>query len=167
MFCKFCGNELPEGANFCPNCGKINEELIDAAKSEVKEESAAEPTLEDQAQMFEFENFEQFENTQPFDPNDDPLENERDALGGKILTFGILSLIFSQTCFSIVGLIFAIIGKTKIKEYQAKFNATEGRATVGKVFTNIGLGVSIGVTALLAFIFSLMGFVFLLGLLLA
>ncbi|MDM8209750.1 zinc ribbon domain-containing protein [Mediterraneibacter glycyrrhizinilyticus] len=23
MFCRFCGKELPEGARFCNNCGRI------------------------------------------------------------------------------------------------------------------------------------------------
>ena len=26
MFCKYCGNQLPEDAKFCPKCGKITEE---------------------------------------------------------------------------------------------------------------------------------------------
>lgn len=28
MFCEKCGKEIPEGSNWCPFCGKKNEEVI-------------------------------------------------------------------------------------------------------------------------------------------
>ena len=116
MFCKYCGNELSENANFCPKCGKV------VAKEEVNGE---------------FDFFE--EKQQGFAPANNPAtEREKDDLSGQILKFAILSIAFASTFFlSLFGVIFSSIARSKINEFTRKFGETEGRASVGKGL-NIG-----------------------------
>ena len=125
MFCRFCGNELPDQANFCTKCGK----MIDDA--EVTQAPAALADLiGDPAQRAQ----------------EDPFKGEKDELGGSILKYGIMSLAFGCTgLLSLLGLIFACIGKSKVGKYLAKFQETEGKATVGKHLLTAGLWVSIGI----------------------
>ena len=128
MFCRYCGNELPEDANFCPNCGKINEM-----------EGAAMPRTETVDPM---EGATKMTFTDPF-------EKEKDKLSGSILTTAILSLAFSFTfLFSWVGLVFAIISRVKVSSYVEQFGETEGRASVGKGLGIGGLITSIVMSAI-------------------
>lgn len=113
MFCKHCGYQLPEDSNFCPNCGKITDEVK-------KEEEKVEETVE----VIDCTNVDPF------------LEEQKDELGGKILKFSILGLAFSFF-LPILGFIFTIIAKSKIRSYVNLFGETQGRASVGK-------GLSIG-----------------------
>ncbi len=135
MFCKYCGNELPENANFCPKCGKINE---DASKDDENEITVL-PSSEDNHEDIEVLEAE------------DPFKKEKTDLGGSILKFAILGLAFSLTVwFSLLGLIFSIVARNKVKEYISKFNETEGRATVGKSLSIAGLAVGITFTCLMS-----------------
>ncbi|MBE6596700.1 MAG: zinc ribbon domain-containing protein [Ruminococcaceae bacterium] len=132
MFCKYCGNEIPDGGKFCPKCGKICNEDVEPQK-----------TLE-----FEADIPADKAETLSLDPT---LEAERDGLGGKILTFAIMGLAFGLSCLSFLGIIFSVISKKTLKEYVEKFGETEGRASAGKGIGTAALAVSISFTAFWAF----------------
>ena len=127
MFCKFCGNELPENAKFCPKCGKVAE-----AKEEetvvVTDISFDDASVEASKQYNE----------------------EREQAGGQILKFAILGLVFACTwILSFLGLAFSIICKIKLNNYLAVYGETDGRATVGKGLGKAAMIVSIVMLALL------------------
>ena len=103
MYCKHCGNELPENSNFCPVCGKS----IEDTKQEAEEAT--------------------------FEPINEIVDFKRDEHGGSILKFSILGLAFAASFFlSFLGIIFAAISKHKVATYIAEYGETQGRATVGK-----------------------------------
>ena len=96
MFCRFCGNELPEGANFCPKCGKINE----VEEATVNENAGAE--IPETPVMDAAESVNVF-------------EEEKSSLAGKILTFGILGLAFAASfCTLIHGTDFCTMYNTNL-----------------------------------------------------
>ena len=114
MFCKYCGYELTENASFCPACGKAVADYNQPAQEPVREVFVDEP----QTPAY----------------NDE----ERDRAGRSILTFSILSVAFSSTLFlGLLGLIFAIVSKSKVNSYLATYGETRGVASVGK---GIGIG---------------------------
>ena len=110
MFCKYCGNQLPEDAKFCPKCGKVTEEQANNYSS-----------YEPEPIVFN-------------DVKNDFVSKQKDEDAGSILKFAILGLAFSVPV-SILGLIFTIIAKSKVKRFIYKYGDTEGRATVGKHLT--------------------------------
>jgi hypothetical protein len=129
MFCKYCGNQLPETANFCPKCGKINDAAKATAASEPKSEPAAETAtfFSDAANDYV-----------PVEPVNVEEELERSEREGSILKMAILGLAFAWSGFlSLLGLIFSIIARAKISAYVRDYGETRGRASVGK-------GLSIG-----------------------
>lgn len=126
MFCRFCGSELPEKANFCIKCGKVIDEVDAAAPPAVLEDLIGDPAMRAQ---------------------EDPFKKEKEERGSEILKYGIMSLAFGITGWlSFLGIIFAAIGKSKVRTYLAKFQETEGKATVGKSLNTAGLWVGIGMT---------------------
>ncbi|MBP3392389.1 MAG: zinc ribbon domain-containing protein [Clostridia bacterium] len=139
MFCRFCGNELPEDANFCTKCGKtLDESQVQETPTEapaVLEDLIGDPATREQ---------------------EDPFKREKDELSGSILTFGIMSLAFGVSgILGFLGIIFAAIAKSKVSKYLAKFQHTEGRATVGKHLSTAGLWVSIGYTIFFVIYFAI------------
>jgi len=142
MFCKYCGNELPEGANFCPKCGRINE-VVNHEEEHVRVDMGFNPDSSGAPY------------TPPFNPSA-VNEAEKDELSGGILKFAIMGLAFGASGYlSILGIIFSIVSKSKLNAYCAKFGEPEGRARVGKALGIAGLAVSISFTALFALLFSL------------
>lgn len=124
MFCKHCGNELPENANFCPVCGSYT--------SEIPQTPATQPTVETPTV-------------------DEAYEKERSEQGNSVLKFAILGLAFGMTFFlSALGLIFAIISRVKLNTYVRLYGETKGPATVGKHLGTAGLITSIILSALFA-----------------
>ena len=128
MFCKYCGNELPENANFCPKCGKINE----ATAPNPQEEPQYVPPID----LID----PNYYSTSPVDPR----QQEKDDLGGSILKYAILGLAFGSTFWlAILGLAFTIVARAKLSTYVSKFYETEGRASVGKALSIAGLALNI------------------------
>ena len=85
----------------------------DAAESTAAENTIAEPT-----------------------PEDPTREKKRSS----ILTFGILSMIFSLgTSIPFVGTILAIIGKVKSSGYKNTFGDLDGKAKVGSILSTVAL----------------------------
>ena len=122
MFCKYCGNDLNEGANFCTKCGKIVSHDDIPTTSMTSHSSEA---------------FDDVSYEVPQDP-------ERSEKGGSILKFGILGLAFGCSFYiSLLGLIFSIIARVKVKRYIQEYGDTEGKATVGKHLSVAGSIVSI------------------------
>ena len=131
MFCKYCGNELPADGNFCPKCGRIQEAQADMNKPE------------ETAVTYDFE----VDTGVDAIIEDPALEVEKDALGGRILTFAVLGLSFGISFWlSFLGIVFSAMAKTRIKEYVKRFGETEGRASVGKGLSTAGLAASIALT---------------------
>lgn len=117
MFCKYCGYELTENANFCPACGKFI-----STTNQPTEENACKVVVEAPQTA----------------PSNEANEEARDKAGRSILTFSILSVAFSSTLFlGLLGLIFAIVSKSKVNSYLATYGETRGVASVGK---GIGIG---------------------------
>ena len=154
MFCKYCGYKLADDANFCPKCGKlVLEPEPEITTAPIQEKSIA----EDQVTALEPVYIEQEEEPVYYvEPNEMELapevEAEKNSLGTNILVWGILALAFAETAiFSILGIIFGNVAKGKVKKYQEKFGDTDGKATVGKIFANISVPLSIGLMAFLFF----------------
>ncbi len=135
MYCRNCGNELPEGANFCPACGTGNDvEVVAEAQATEPVEAVTDDTA-----------FEDAISAEVYTPEVKEEDNtEKDAKAGNILTFGILSVIFAE--FGIVGLIMAIIARRKVAEFVEQYGETSGRATVGKHLSTGGYIASIVMT---------------------
>ena len=124
MFCKYCGNELTENANFCPSCGKFISESKPATEDYI---SAG--VVDEAPNALEY---------------DQVLEEERDAAGRGVLKFAILGIAFACSFFlSLLGLIFAIVSRAKLGAYLARYGETRGPATVGKHLGIAGLITSI------------------------
>jgi hypothetical protein len=128
MFCKYCGNELTENANFCPACGQFISETKPAPEKPEFEEIAVMPSVEKEEED----------------------NRERRDLGGSILTNAILGLVFSCTwILSLLGLIFTIVSKSKLNTYLDTYGETSGPATVGKHLGTAALALSIVMLVLL------------------
>ena len=120
MFCKFCGTELSEDANFCPRCGKIVDFTVPQAETEPEElpsEFVAEP--------------------------EDTTQKEKDSLSKKILTFAILGCAFGiASWLSLLGLAFSIVSACLVRKYLKRYQFTEKKATIGRALSIVGIIVS-------------------------
>ena len=111
MYCKYCGNPLPENSNFCTVCGKITDDINEQINDKAQKTETVDPDREDKSDR-----------------------------GGSILKFAILGLAFSTTFWlSPLGLIFAIVSRIKVNSYIEMYGDTEGRATVGKHLGKVAL----------------------------
>lgn len=120
MFCMNCGASLPDGSAFCPNCG-----------------SPAEQPQNDNSTAYQ----QPVSSVQYNSGAANQASEVQDSLAKSILVFGILSLALSQ--FGIVGLIFAIITKSKLGRYIPQYGSPTGKAKVGKILSTVGLIASI------------------------
>ena len=124
MYCKYCGNPLPENSNFCTVCGKITDDINEQINDQAPKTEIVDPDRED--------------------------KNDR---GGSILKFAILGLVFSTTFWmSPLGLIFAIVSRIKVNSYIDTYGETEGRATVGNHLGRVAFIVNIVFCALLTLV---------------
>ena len=143
MFCKYCGNQLAEGANFCPRCGKIVD-MTEIVPEIIEEPALVEVPNEEETALAEQE---------------DAVKKEKDSLGRKILTFSILGctfclvtiLGFATQWVALLGLAFSIVACVLCRIYLKKFGYTERYATAGRTLGLVGLIVSITFTCLLAY----------------
>lgn len=141
FFCINCGAELPTNAKFCPNCGRSTEQEAPAAKNLPAED----PMLTPITPVISFDAPTEESPVSQF------MERERSELASSIMTFGILSLAFACSVFlSLLGLIFAIVAKTKLGTYVTRFGETTGKASAGKGLSTAGLIVSIVLIAYVA-----------------
>ncbi len=123
MFCNKCGNSIPDGSVFCPNCG--------AALSS----APAAPNYDPYRPAPTYDAF-----AKPVDPR------EREA-AKSVLTFGIIALAFTCTwVLSFVGIIFAFIAHSKARAYERDFGPASGKAKVGKIFSIVSIPLSIVMT---------------------
>lgn len=130
MFCKYCGNQLPDDVNFCPKCGTIN----DIAEGKADHAVRVEPSYSEPA----------------VDVIDEQKAKEKKELGGSIMKFAIMGIAFALSFYlSPLGLVFSIISKVKLGIYKNRYGETEGAASVGKGIGIASLILSIVFTALL------------------
>lgn len=126
MFCKNCGFELQEDAKFCSRCG-TEVDFVAANKN-------TEPVYGTVTDPY---------GTYTYAQNQEEVE-EKSELGGSVLKFGILGLVFSLTgILSLLGLIFSSVALSKANAFARIFGQTEGKATVGRKLGKAGLIVSI------------------------
>ena len=124
MFCKYCGNPLSSDAKFCSKCGKIVDSIDSSSSSDYDFFGAETPVAELAPQRNTYDDY------------------VKDTLGGSILKFAILSVVFACTFYlSFLGIIFSSIARSKVRQFEIMFGETEGRATVGK---HINVGGTIG-----------------------
>lgn len=133
MFCKYCGNNVPDGAVFCPSCGSSMKDDVWSATVTPEPEFKAEPVLTE-------------------------VEIEaRESQKRTILTLGICSVAFACTgILALVGLILACICRSKIRAYELRFGPTSGIASVGKGLSLGGLIGSIVMTAFFTLYFAIL-----------
>lgn len=88
-------------------------------------------------------------------PVDATFEEKKDALGGSILKWGILSVVFAETFFlSLLGFIFSFKASSLVGAYEMQFGPLKGRALAGKILSIIGR-----ITGLILTIFATLYFV--------
>jgi uncharacterized membrane protein YvbJ len=118
-FCTSCGAQIPDGTKFCPSCGAAQE--------------AAQPVQQPVYQQPVYQ--------QPVYQEPQVNDGQKDAQAGSCLTMGILALIFMST--GLLGIIFASIGKKKVRAYEAQYGPATGKAKAGKIMSNVALPISI------------------------
>ena len=130
MICNNCGTQMSDNQRFCPSCGQFQ----NAASVQTNPTTYYAPM--------------------GMQPNHAAAEAKKNSLAGSILTWGILSLVFSDTFFlSLLGFIFSFKVSSLVNEYEQTFGPTTGRARVGKIFGTVGkiLGLILTIFATLYF----------------
>lgn len=109
MFCKYCGNQVPDGSQFCQVCGKV-----------LSSEQGAAQTMQ-QSQTY-----------QPYHPYQPYPSVAEPARGMAIasLVLGIISFFLFPIVCGPLGLIFGCVAKSK--------GNTTGKATAGIICSIIG-----------------------------
>ena len=124
MYCKNCGAQLPDNAVFCTECG------AQQAAPQPQPQPQPQPTYQQPQQpVYQQPVYQQ--------PQYTPVVATPDA--GPIFVTGLLSLIFA----GLIGLILAIVNKSKVKAYQAAGGQLTGKAKAGSILGTLGLVFSI------------------------
>ena len=131
MFCKNCGNQLPDNALFCGSCG-------------TKVEAPAAP----QQPAYVAPQQPAYVAPQPA-PQAAPQANDpyKDELAGSVLSKGIAGLALAPV-FGVPGIIVSAGAKRKAREYESRYGELSGKAKVGSILSKVGLPVSIGMTVM-------------------
>ena len=139
MFCKNCGNQLPDNALFCGSCG-------------TKVEAPAAP----QQPAYEAPQQPAYVAPQPAPqqpayvaPQAAPQANDpyKDELAGSIMGTGIACLPLAFV-FGIPGIFVSASAKRKAREYESRYGELSGKAKVGSILAKVGLPLSLGMTGL-------------------
>lgn len=137
MYCKYCGNNVPDGSKYCPTCGGVIEERSESFDSA--------PAIDHTFGSAEFTSA----SASP------AVSAEAESKSTKALVFGILSLAFA----GLLGLIFGIIGRKNANGYAALSPiGLDGKAKVGKILATVGIVVSIFTMVISVFSF-IIGFI--------
>ena len=143
MFCRYCGNQLPDEAKFCPKCGKITEAAQAAAEPAAQPvaESVVETAVEPVAQpVYETVDISNDIGCCEQAPAVDEQKKKNSA--GEILKYGIMSLVFAYVLpfvGGILGIAFAKKAKALAEKFTAEYGELEGGAKVGKILAIPGL----------------------------
>lgn len=135
MFCKNCGNQLPDNAVFCGSCGTKVE--VQAAPQQPAYEAPVQPAYTAPQQPAY---------VAP-QPQTAPKANDpaQDELAGSVLSKGIAGLALAPV-FGVPGIIVSAGAKRKAREYESRYGTLSGKAKVGSILSKVGLPVSIGMT---------------------
>lgn len=145
MFCNQCGNEIPAGVSFCPNCGAPAEQPQQPQYQEPQYQQPQYQQPQYQEPQYQQPQYQQPVYTQPMTPVGDPQER---ALAKSILTFGILSIAFACSFyFAFMSIIFGAINIGKVKQYGASYPIA-GKAKVGNILGKVGFVLGIVFTVL-------------------
>lgn len=147
MFCKNCGNQIPDNAAFCGSCGTKVE--AQAAPQQPAYEAPQQPAYTAPQPAYQ-----QPAQAAPAQSTNDPA---LDSLATNSMIFGILSAALGLS-FGVPGIIFSVITKNKINEYLNRGGSLSGKAKVGSILAKVGLPVGIAMTAVYVISF-LAGFI--------
>lgn len=172
MFCGNCGNQLPEGANVCPQCGTKVAKEVDF--SDVKDYAGrkvqqAASSVQDQVQNAQQSYKEQFESRKIRDIREmfvDPSEEQRAVIGGGYLNnlvqtgifskgFGVLTdrrLYYRGKCFSKLGNHFVKTDEDRIVDVA---DITSSGFVYARYIIFLILSIFLGICTVNMFIFAL------------
>lgn len=140
MFCKNCGQELPDGTLFCPNC---NQPIIDDAAQAQTPPTAANPyTVPPQQPPYGY-------NAQPpygYAPQPPFVQPPKPSLTWLIVN--IVCLVLSGNIFSIIGTIFGALALSAYN--KGAYAEAESKNKTAKILGIIGI-VSLVLVYILAF----------------
>ena len=170
MFCNQCGNQVPDGVSFCPNCGAPVAQADPAPASEPQYAQPVEPQYAQPAEP-QYAQPAQPQYAQPVEPQyaqpaqpqypqpqysqpvyGEPMPPVGDAqereLAKQNLIFGILAIAFACTFYlSFMGIIFGAISMGKAKAYAASYPMS-GKAKVGSILGKVGFILGIVLTVI-------------------
>ena len=139
MFCKNCGNQLPDDALFCGSCGTKVE-----APAAPQQPAYEAPQPAPQQPAYVAPQQPAYVAPQPAPQANDPYKDE---LAGSVLSKGIAGLALAPV-FGVPGIIVSAGAKRKAREYESRYGELSGKAKVGSILAKVGLPASLGMAGL-------------------
>ena len=138
MFCKNCGQEIPEGVKFCGNCGTP----VAVQAPEPQPAPAQQPQYQAPQQQYQAAPQQQYQAPQPQYQQPQYQQPVYAAPAAQqeqpnLLVLGILSLVFCS--LGLPGLIIGAIGRSKGKKFVQAGGTLTGASKVGYILSLIGL----------------------------